>query len=526
VLIPIDAAAFLTGAEGPGWPRPIAGWLHILFPSYPPPDMRPLSHRLLPSWPLIVGVAAMIRPLAEPHAVIGDPDTYLHIAAGRWIFAHAALPAQDPFSHSMAGAPWVAHEWLSEVILAAVFGLTGWPGLALLTALCFAGAMALLTRSLLRNGEPLSTLILVASVALLAMPHLLARAHTLAVPLLVVWSASLFAARDAGRGPPLRLLPVMMLWANLHGSFMFGLALAGYLGGEALIWPAPGVGRWREVRRWGIFLLLAAIASLVSPHPLAGFLQPFRLLAMPVMQSSFVEWLAPNFQDFQALEVWLLATIFVGLVAGIRVPLPRVLLLLALFHLALQHMRHADLLGFVGPLAVAAALGPQIAARVRSTPPSALAIAAARLVEPAPAPAVALMLLLVAGLGTVALLRPLDRGGDDLTPAAALAAAQRIGLSGPVFNSEGFGGYLIFRGVATFIDGRIEMYGDAFLARYLAAVRGDQAALGALLDRYHIAWTLLMPGDGAVGLLDREPGWRRVYSDKYAVIHARKIAPP
>jgi hypothetical protein len=489
------------------------------------PMMR-LSRSLLPSWPLVVGVAAMIRPLAEPRAVTGDPDTYLHIAAGRWILAHAALPAQDPFSHSMAGAPWVAHEWLSEVVLAAVFGLTGWPGLVLLTALCFAGAMALLTRSLLRNGEPLSTLILVVGVALLAMPHLLARAHTLALPLLVVWSAGLFAVRDAGRGPPLRLLPVMTLWANLHGGFMFGLALAGYLGGEALIWPAPDVGRWREARRWGIFLLLAAIASLVSPHPLAGLIQPFRLLAMPVMQSSFVEWLAPNFQEFQALELWLLAAIFVGFVAGIRLPLPRVLLLLALFHLALQHMRHADLLGFVGPLAVAAALGPQIAARVRSTPPSALAVAAARLVEPARAPAMALTLMLVAGIGALALLRPLDRGEDETTPAAALAAAQRMGLSGPVFNSEGFGGCLIFRGVPTFIDGRIEMYGDAFLARYLAAVRGDEATLGKLLDRYHIAWTLLMPGEGAVALLDRRAGWHRAYADKYAVIHVRDAVRP
>jgi len=38
------------------------------------------------------------------------PDTYLHIAAGRWTLAHAALPVHDPFSHSLAGATWVPHE--------------------------------------------------------------------------------------------------------------------------------------------------------------------------------------------------------------------------------------------------------------------------------------------------------------------------------------------------------------------------------------------------------------------------------
>ncbi len=62
-------------------------------------------------------------------------------------------------------------------------------------------------------------------------------------------------------------------------------------------------------------------------------------------------------------------------------------------------------------------------------------------------------------------LRPIVRGDDAVTPGAALAAATRLGLSGPVFNSEGFGGFLIFRGVPTFIDGRIEMYGNDFLAK-------------------------------------------------------------
>ena len=54
--------------------------------------------RLLPSWPLIVGLAAFGRLLAEPMGLLNDPDTYLHIAAGNWILAHGALPLNDPFS--------------------------------------------------------------------------------------------------------------------------------------------------------------------------------------------------------------------------------------------------------------------------------------------------------------------------------------------------------------------------------------------------------------------------------------------
>ena len=58
----------------------------------------------LPSWPWILGLAALLRALASPQALLHDPDTYLHIAVGRWILAHAALPAADPFSHSLPGA--------------------------------------------------------------------------------------------------------------------------------------------------------------------------------------------------------------------------------------------------------------------------------------------------------------------------------------------------------------------------------------------------------------------------------------
>ena len=60
--------------------------------------------------------------------VLGDGDTWSHVATGEWIIAHGTAPHADPFSHSMLGAPWTAHEWLSEVLLALAFRLGGWSG--------------------------------------------------------------------------------------------------------------------------------------------------------------------------------------------------------------------------------------------------------------------------------------------------------------------------------------------------------------------------------------------------------------
>ncbi len=73
-------------------------------------------------------------------AVLRDGDTWSHLATGEWILAHGAVPRMDPFSHSMPGAPWTAHEWLSEILMTLAFRCGGWSGVALLTAAAAAGA--------------------------------------------------------------------------------------------------------------------------------------------------------------------------------------------------------------------------------------------------------------------------------------------------------------------------------------------------------------------------------------------------
>lgn len=480
--------------------------------------------RAIPSWPLILFLLVFARLLATPMALLNDPDTYLHIAAGRWMLAHAALPLHDPFSHSMPGAPWSCGEWLAEIAYAGVYGGFGWSGVVIVTALSVALAVGMLLNFLLRRCEPLPALIAAAAGAALLLPHALARPHALALPLLVLWSGSLLAARDSGRPPPFRLLPAMVLWANLHGSFLFGLALAGFLGGEAVLWPGAGRSRRAEARLWTAFVLLALGAALLTPFGAEGLVQLVRLSRMPALQASFSEWLAPDFHHAAALELWLLGALVVGFATGVRLPPARLLLLLGLVHLSLQHVRHADLLAIVGPLAVAAPLGRGLAALAGQHKPSRLTSWFARLARPPGLPAVAVTLALAAALALPAALRPIVRPDDAVTPGAALAAAQRLGLGGAVFNSEGFGGYLLFRGVPSFIDGRIEMYGNDFLARDNAAERGEEPALAEILSRYRIAWALLSPDSGAARVIAGLPGWRLAYADPHALVYRR--APP
>ena len=163
--------------------------------------VKPFPARAALPWVVAVAVYALLLTLGP--RLLGDPDSYSHVAVGRWILAHGAVPTADPFSFSVHGTPWITFEWLSEVIYAAVYALSGWSGVVALAAAAIALAVGLLTHFLLRELSPTLTLLLVMSAAVLLAPHMLARPHVLALPIMVAWAAALVAsAVPASRAAP------------------------------------------------------------------------------------------------------------------------------------------------------------------------------------------------------------------------------------------------------------------------------------------------------------------------------------
>jgi hypothetical protein len=465
--------------------------------------------------PLLVGLAVYAVAIGAARDVLNDGDTLSHIVIGRWIIEHRAIPFADPFSHTFRGQSWVPHEWLAELVLGAVYDRLGWGGVVAVAGLAAATAFALLAGALQRALGPRRAAIGAALAFLLTIPHLLARPHVLALPLLVVWTAGVVRARDEGRAPPLALLPVMVLWCNLHGGFVIGLLFAGLLAAEAVL-TGPAGTRRRTVVEWGTFLVLAACAALISPNGVELYLLPWRMLGMSFATSTLSEWHSADFGHFQPLEIWIALAIFGGLSLGLRLPWTRTAMLLLLLHLALSHVRNAELLGIIGALLVATPLAAQLPGAEPPEPAPAGAGRWPRVITAAGVVGAALLVFLSTAIA-------LDRRGiaprGNVAPTAAVEAARRAGLDGPVLNSIRFGGYLMFAGIPTFIDGRADLFGDAFLAQTAAAEAGIGNALPELLDHYAITWTLFEPQSAAAGLLDHLPGWERVYADPNAVIH-------
>jgi hypothetical protein len=486
---------------------------------------RPVSHiNWLFSWPLIVGVLVYLYVFYAGSALLNDGDTFWHIATGQWILQHGAVPSVDPFSHTMPGAPWTAHEWLSEVLLATAHDLGGWTGVAALTGLMFSAAIALLTRALLKSIEPVYALIFATYAVLMTASHLLARPHILATPLMLIWLIELVRASDERRRPSLWLLPVMTLWANMHGGFTLGLALIGPFALEAVIAARQEQRAIPLAKSWAIFLLLAIASSLVTPHGPQGILFTWHVLFNSSYALAHIgEWASPNFHGLQVLEIWLLGGMALFIYQGLRLPPIRLLLLLGLLHLALKHVRYVELLGLLAPVFLAAPLAAQWQQRRQNEPQlESVDRFFLKLSQAAGRGATVLTLIfLLAFTLLVARIKPIqiDESG---APTPAIKAAQAEGLHGPVLNEYGWGGHLIYANIAPFIDGRADIYGDDFLKIYIEALGLKETdGLEHLLARYKIEWTLLPAGSPAVSLLDHLPQWRRLYADKTAVVHVK-----
>jgi hypothetical protein len=451
----------------------------------------------------IPAILAFAVALFAPQ-VLGDGDTYWHVAAGQWMLDHHQVIRTDSFSFTFAGKPWDTHEWLSEVVMALAYRAAGWAGVSALTGAAAAAVIGLTARRLQRYLSATGVMLALALVAACLAPSLLARPHFLALPLLVLWTGALLDARAKNRAPSLWWLPLMALWANAHASFLFGLVLIGPFALEALI-VRPDA--WRKtVIGWGLFGVGAALAALATPHGLDGLLFPLKVGGMGSL-SSIVEWRSPDFQHLPPVEIAILAGLYVLLSRGVKVPPVRLILLLVLLYMTLGHVRHETLFVLIGAPLIAEAVGKGIAPyKAGATGKIAVCVCAG---------AMALLL-------TVRLMSPASLGDSAVTPVSALAHMPEALARQPVLNSYDLGGYLIFSGVKPFIDGRTDMYGDAFNARYDAITRPDTAALAAAVHDYRIAWTFLSPSSPLVSVLDASPDWRRLYADRFAVIHVRR----
>jgi hypothetical protein len=453
-------------------------------------------------WPILAAAMAMFAFTCFIGALFNDGDTYWHLAAGQWIVDHWSVPHTDPFSFTARGRAWTAHEWLSEVIMAGAFAAGSWVALSILFAAAVAGTILVAGLHARLFMRPLHAVAAAILLFIFLEPSLLARPHALAWPLLAGWTILLLRARKAHCAPPLAATALILLWANMHASFIFGLVLAAFFAFEALVEEKD---RKRVLFAWGPFVLVSLLLALANPSGIQGLLYPFQvssMKALPVIQ----EWRPSTFSSDPLFFAVTALGVLLAVLMGARPSPLRLLLIALLFYLAVSHMRHQAVFGIVACLLVASSLQKR---EREDGPPFSLPIA------------------LIAGvvlitIGAIRYAVPDVHKEGPVYPSKALAALPPSLAREPVFNAYNLGGVLILKGIAPFIDGRADMYGDAFTASAYRIERGDARLFDAAVAKWGLRWAILHPDQGLVHVLDNNPEWRRLYSDRYAVVFARR----
>jgi hypothetical protein len=356
-----------------------------------------------------------------------------------------------------------------------------------------------------RAGWPLA-LGAVWLIALAGNFHLLARPHVLAWPVAVWFAIGLLEAAEAGRAPRWAFALVMALWSNLHGSFLLGFVLMPFFAWESL--ARPREPRLRLAGRWAGFGLACLLAAMVHPYGWHVFVAARKVLELGAALRLIAEWRPQDFGGFGHFEFILLLGLAAALLSGIRLPAPRVALLLTLLHSALAHVRQETLALMLIALllgAPAAALRPPLRLSPQALRPAVFGVGL-------------LLLLIMAGVAMTQ--APLVLPAE-IAPIQALAAARAAQLQGQVLNEDQFGGYLIGQHVPTYADGRAELFGEMHYDLSMALAGRDDAGLRQILARLEIGWTLLPTASPANRVLRQIPQWREIYCDAIACVFAR-----
>ena len=466
------------------------------------------SAGIAPAW-LWLAIAVYVFLLINGSALLGDSDTYWHIAVGRWILDQGALPHADIYSFTKNGEPWISSSWLAQVLYALAFEGAGWAGPVMLAAASIASAFALFAFVLGSRMPARYAIAFALWVLLLSVSHMFARPHVLVLPLMVAWVHGLLRASEQREPPSFWLLPLLALWANLHGGFVFGLALVAPMALDAL-WNADKAQRVQLAIRWALFAAAALAACCVTPYGWNSILASRRILDLGELLHLSYEWMPVDFGHFGPFEGFILATIAAALFYGVRLTPPRILLLLGLLHMALSHVRNVEIFALLAPLVVLTPLSSQFALQGAGF---------SRKAFPAVSAAMLVAIVAVSSWAFAAIRPPVPAANQ--APAAAVEVLKQHGAR-RILNDLPFAGYLISRGIPVFVDGRAELYGEAFVMDYYRAMQlKDVDGLLELLRRYEIDAVVLTPATPAARFMDHAAGWKRIYADDTAVIHMR-----
>jgi hypothetical protein len=459
---------------------------------------------------------------------ISDPDFWWHLRAGQLFVQTHAIPHIDPFSFTNNGTPWIAHEWLSEVLIYSLFRIGSYGLLIFVFSLIITAAFLL---AYLRSSQ--ESLPYVAGFTLLLGAIATAPTWGVRPQMISLFLSSLFLylldhyriERALKYIIPLPL--ITMAWVNLHAGYFLGLAIMAIYIAGALIdllkadyqkTESPDTPTLKSILILCTILGASILATLANPNGLHILLYPFQTLTSQAMQQFIQEWFSPDFHqiEWQPLAWFILAFIGAGMLGKKAISPTKIMLTLFFGYIALQSMRHVPLFAVAAIPILSEQIGPLVRIRSAIETPSRL--------RKWISPILLLCIVSFIGLRFVQVIKGQSKSETDTFPKVAVDWISENQPEGNLFNSYGWGGYLIWRlypKYPVYIDGRADVYGDTFIFAYTDVYRARPGWEQAL-DIQTVRLVLVEPDSGLASALRQSSGWEIKYEDQISVIFNRK----
>jgi hypothetical protein len=463
---------------------------------------------------------------------VTDPDVWWHLRTGQLILQTHTIFHTDPFSFTRFGHPWVDHEWLSQILIFALYRLAGWGGLIVgFSAIIAAAFLVAFVRC---SGRPYVAGVITLLGAFASAPSWSVRPQMLT--LLLASVLLLILERSYQRPQLLWWTPLLfLLWVNLHAGYALGIAIMGlFLIGDGLDvafgFPVSdsdaGLAPAARFRTLALAVLLCVAVVPLNPYGTAMYAYPLETLRSRAMQSYIGEWLSPNFHQHRYLPtlIMILASVVLAALSPRRLRPREVLLLSVMTYAALRSVRHIPIYALIAiPMLSALALswlqerGFAKRFEQKQTPvtPVKMLVNAVLLAG--------FLVFMVVRIRYVILRQPEKEAQELPLAAVSFIAAQHP--PAPILNHYNWGGYFIWRlypEYRVYIDGRADLYGDSFMDDLATTyyLRGD--SWRNPFEKWGIRTVVLPPDAPLVTALRELPDWETVYADSQAVVLTKK----
>jgi hypothetical protein len=475
----------------------------------------------------VVEVYALLYAFLFASRPISDADFWFHLKTGQYVFQNGAVPHTELFSFTFKGTPWVAHGWLAGTFFYGIYSTLGPYALIFI----FAVLASLAFWIVLKDSQ---THIFIRAFAMLlgiwaVIPNIGVRPRVFTLLLSAIFLHMLrnYARHGAGRSIWL-LVPLTVLWANLHGGYiigwalivltMIGIFLDALAGGEKVrtVWP--------RVRTLGLVFVGTLFAAVVNPYGMRIYEPPVRALSSSIYARVVIDWMSPNFHQTELTPLLLLIMLSIAVFAlsPKKVKPSELLLFIATLYATLKTQRNM----LIFALIAAPLFARYFQHWLNSTSFSTLLVGPRISIQRPKVIILGLLMLLplpvfAARLRATAYAPPQQQRMK--VPIKAVEYIRQNQVTGNTFTLPSiWGGYVIWElpSNPVYIDGR-DVYPEQFVDDYVEMVRGRIDWQGPF-DSYGVNVVLIDPGSPFARQLEKSGNWERLYQDEMSAVFKRR----